>query len=162
MSVDLGSSLRLSFVTGQTPLPIPEASEILARVQSSPVWDVASIAPADEQFPLLHIEWHVGRGFVMQCYENENSWSDFLVVGPECGPPAIEINLGGQVLERWPSELFVPKELAGPALDYFLVSGKQDATLHWVRIDAFRRETIWEGREGQEALERANSSKRDV
>jgi hypothetical protein len=26
--------------------------------------------------------------------------------------PTVEVNLGGQALERWPSELFVPEELA--------------------------------------------------
>jgi hypothetical protein len=163
MSVDQRSAFRLSFVTGETEPPIPSVSDILARLQSGPVWDVASIAPADEQFPLLHVEWHEGKGFIIQCYENEYSRSDFLLIGPRCGPPRVEINLGGQALERWPSELFVPEELARQALDYFLASGKQDSALHWVRIDAFPRETIWEGREGREAWERANpSTSRDV
>jgi hypothetical protein len=65
-------------------------------------------------FPLLHIEWHEGHGFVIQCYEDAHAWSDFLVSGVPCGPPTIEINLGGQALERWPTALFVPEELAGP------------------------------------------------
>jgi hypothetical protein len=158
MSVDLKNAFRLSFVTGETELPIPPASEILARLRSGPVWDGASIAPADDQFPRLHIEWHEGHGFVMQCYEDEHAWSDLLVAGPRCGPPTIEINLGGQTLERWPSELFVPEELARQALVCFLATGDQDVALHWVRIDAFPRETIWEGREGREAWERANSA----
>lgn len=163
MRVDQRSEFRLSFVTGETELPIPSVSDILARLQSGPVWDVASIVPADDQFPLLHVEWHEGKGFVIQCYEGEYSWSDFLLIGPRCGPPRVEINLGGQALERWPSELFVPEELTRQALDYFLASGKQDSALHWVRIDAFPRETIWEGREGREAWERENpSTSRDV
>lgn len=112
MSVEHKSAFRLSFVTGETELPIPSAPEILARVQSRPVWDAASIAPADDQFPLLHVEWHEGKGFVIQCYEDEYSWSDFLLVGPGCGPPTVEINLGGQALERWPSELFVPEAVS--------------------------------------------------
>ena len=91
-------------------------SAILARVQSGPVWDVASIAPVDSGFPRLHIEWHGGNGFVIQCYEDEHSWSDFLLAGPSCGPPAVEINLGGQALERWPQELFVPEKLAHQAV----------------------------------------------
>jgi hypothetical protein len=146
MSVDLHYEFRLSFVTGETQPPIPAVSEILARLRSGPVWDVASIAPATDQFPLLHVEWHEGQGFIIQCYEDEQAWSDFLLTGPCCGSPAIEINLGGQALERWPSELFVPEELARQALDYFLAFGKQDSRLHWVRIDAFPWETIWEGR----------------
>lgn len=60
MSIDLKSAFRLSFITGETELPIPALSEILARLRSGPVWDVASIAPAVDQFPLLHVEWHNG------------------------------------------------------------------------------------------------------
>ena len=163
MSVDLKNAFRLSFVTGETALPIPPVSEILARLRSGPVWDGASIAPADDQFPLLHVEWHEGHGFVIQCYEDDQAWSDFLVTSAHCGPPAIEINLGGQTLERWPSELFVPEELAQQALDGFLTKGKQDPALYWIRIDAFPRVTVWEGRDGREAWERANSAtKHDV
>ena len=163
MSVDLKNAFRLSFVTGETELPIPAVSEILARLRSGPVWDVASIAPADDQFPLLHVEWHEGHGFVIQCYEDEQAWSDFLLADACCRPPTIEINLGGQALERWPSELFVPEGLAHQAVDCFLTRGKQDPALHWIRIDAFPRETVWEGREGREAWERANSAtKHDV
>jgi hypothetical protein len=141
MSVDLKHAFRLSFLTSEATLPIPAVSEILARLRSGPVWDGASIVPANGQFPLLHIEWHEGHGFV----------------GVSCGPPTIEINLGGQALERWPPELFVPEELAGQALDCFIAMGKRDPALHWVRIDVFPRTTIWEGREGREAWERANS-----
>ena len=90
-------------------------------------------------------------------------YGDFLLTDARCGPPAIEINLGGQTLERWPSALFVPAELAHQALDCFLTTGKQDPALRWIRINAFPRETVWEGREGREAWERANSAtKHDV
>ena len=159
MSVDL-NAFRLSFVTGETELPIPGVSEILGRLRSGPVWNGASITSADDRFPLLHVEWHERHGFVIQCYEDEQAWSDFLLTGVPCGPPTIEIDLGGQALERWPSELFVPEVLAGQALDCFLATGKQDRALHWVRIDTFPRMIIWEGREGREAWERANSGTR--
>jgi hypothetical protein len=145
MSVDLKHAFRLSFLTSEAALPIPPVSEILARLRPGPVWDGASIAPADEQFPLLHVERHEGHGFVLQCYEDEQSWSDFLLTSVPCGPPTIEINLGGQTLERWPAELFVPEELVRLALECLLATGKQDPALHWLRIDAFPRETIWEG-----------------
>ena len=148
MSVDIKNAFRLSFVTGETALPIPPVSEILSRLRSGPVWDGASIGPVDAQFPLLHVEWHQGHGFVVQCYEDAQAWSDFLLTDARCGPPAIEINLGGQALERWPSELFVPEELVHQAVDCFLTTGKQDPALLWTRIDAFPRDTVWEGREG--------------
>jgi len=126
MSVDKRSRFRVSFVTREPESEIASGSAILARVQSGPVWDVASIAPVDDPFPRLHIEWHAGNGFVIQCYEDENSWSNFLLVRPGCGRPAVEINLGGQALERWPRELFVSAELAQRAVEYFVNSGKQD------------------------------------
>jgi len=78
MSVNLKNPFRLSFVTGETEIPIPAVSQILARLRSGPVWDVASIAPADDQFPLLHAEWHEGHGFVIQCYEDEQAVSEQL------------------------------------------------------------------------------------
>ena len=120
MNIDESNPFRVSFVTGEPELRIASVSAILARVQQGPVWDVASIAPVDNPFPRLHIEWHGGNGFVIQCYEDEHCWSDFRLNGPSCGPPAVEINLGGQALERWPRELFVPENLADRAVEYFL------------------------------------------
>jgi hypothetical protein len=96
---------------------------------------------------------------VFQCYEDEESWSDFLVTSRHFSLPLIEVELGGQTLERWPRELFVSAELATQALNQFLSVGKQDPALEWVRIDAFPRETVWEGREGGQAWERANPRK---
>ncbi|MBI4473598.1 MAG: hypothetical protein HY646_13095 [Acidobacteria bacterium] len=163
MSADKRSPFRVSFVTGEPELEIASVSDILARVQSGPVWDVASIAHVDDPFPRLHTEWHADNGFVIQCYEDESSWSDFLLARPGCGRPAVEINLGGQALERWPRELFVPAELAQRAVEYFLNSGKKDPALHWARIDGFPRETIWEGHNGREARERRDGpANRDV
>jgi len=138
---------------------VPSVPELLTRVQSRPVWDGASISPQDAQFPLVHVDWHEGHGFVLQCYEDEESWSDFLVTSQHFSPPSIEVELGGQTLERWPRELFVSAERATQALNHFLESGKQDPTLAWIRIDSFPRETMWEGREGREAWERANRAK---
>ena len=81
----------------------------------------------------------------------------------ELSAPTVNIVHGGQAQERWPRELFVPEGLAHRALDYFIATGKQDRALYWVRIDAFPRETIWEGREGREAWERTDRpTNRDV
>ena len=62
--------------------------------------------------------------------------------------------MGGQALEKWPRQLFVDSERALEALDFFLKTGKQDGTQHWVRTDAFPREIVWETREGREAWEK--------
>ena len=98
MSVERRSAFGVSFVTGGPELGIAPVSKILARVQSGPVWDVASIAPVDESFPRLHIEWHGGNGFVIQCYEDEHSWSDFLLAAPVMGLPRLKSTLGDRHL----------------------------------------------------------------
>lgn len=159
MVVNLRNSFRVSFIMSEAPAPIPSALELLSSVQSRPVWDGASISPEGAQFPLVHVDWHEGHGFVFQCYEDEESWSDFLVTSRHFSLPSIEVELGGQTLERWPRELFVSAELATQALNHFLNFGKQDPALKWVRIDAFPRETVWDGREGRQAWERANPRK---
>jgi hypothetical protein len=111
-------------------------------MRSNPSWDAASISPADDQFPRAHVEWHENHGFVIQCFEDDRAFGDFLVRGAHMSPPAVEVNLGGQALERWPSELFVSEPLAHQALDGFLNSGRQDPELHRVRIDRFPREIV--------------------
>jgi hypothetical protein len=137
-------------------MPTPPISELLSEVQSRPAWDRSSICPADAQFPLAHVDWHEGHGFVLQCYEDEESWSYFLVTNRHFSTPSIEVELGGQALERWPRELVVPAERAARALNHFLDFGKQDPALEWIRIDAFPRETVWDDQKGRDAWERAN------
>jgi hypothetical protein len=159
MIAELRNRFRASFILSDTPIPITSVKRLLTHVQSRPVWDRASIAPADANYPRVHIDWHEGHGFVLHCYEDEESWSDFLVTTRHFSPPSIEVELGGQALERWPRELFVSAERATQALNHFLESGKQDPALEWVRIDAFPRETLWEGRAQREAWERANPHK---
>ena len=160
MIADLRKSFRVSFIVGDTATPIPSVEELLTDVQTRPVWDGASIAPVDADYPRVNLDWHVGQGFVLQCYEDGESWSDVLVTARSFSSPSIEVELGGQALERWPCELFVSAERAAQALNHFLAHGRQDPTLEWVRIDGFPRETLWEGRAQQETWERANPRKR--
>ena len=143
-----------------TPVLIASAQDLLTDVGSRPVWDGASISPADAGYPRVHLDWHEGYGFVFQCYEDEESSSDFLVTGRHFSTPSIEVELGGQALERWPRELFVSAERATQALNHFLDFGTQDPALEWVRIDGFPRETLWEGRAQREVWERSNPRKK--
>jgi hypothetical protein len=82
------------------------------------------------------------------------------VTSGQFSTPSVQVELGGQALERWPRELFVSAEYASHALNHFLDHGKQESALEWVRIDRFPRETLWEGREQRLAWERANPRKR--
>jgi hypothetical protein len=159
MIVELRNRFRVSFIMSDAPIPIASASDLLADVRSRPVWDGASISPVDAEYPRVHVDWHEGHGFVFQCYEEEESWSDFLVTSRDFSTPSIQVELGGQALERWPGELFVPADHATQALSHFLEHGKQDPTLEWVRIDGFPRDTLWETRAQREAWERANPNR---
>lgn len=160
MVADFRNAFRVSFIMSDAPLPIPSVSELVRDVQSRPVWDGASIARADADYPRANFDWHEGHGFVFQCYENEASWSDFLVTSRLFSTPSVEVELGGQALERWPRELFVSAECAMQALNHFLDHGKQAPSLEWVRIDRFPREILWEGRQQRLAWERAHPRKR--
>jgi hypothetical protein len=62
--------------------------------------------------------------------------------------------MGGQALKKWARQLFVDSERALEALDFFLKTGRQNGTQHWVRTDAFPREIVWETREDREAWEK--------
>lgn len=153
---------HLSFVSGHGDQPAPAPDLLISEVKTRRYWDTAVLEPPDGQFPRLHLEFHEGHGFVVQCFGDEASWGWFLVSGSNLGPPAVEINLGGQALERWPAELFVSDDLALRAVTYFLQSGGQARSQQWVRIDAFPRVTIWEGRQGREAWERATASENNT
>ena len=148
---------RLWTLMEEAPLPIPPIPELLAFVQSAPKWAATSIAPEDRQFPRLDLDWHAQSGFVVQCYEDESAWSDFLVTDLILGLPEVEIELGGQALEKWPRQLFVTLPMATVALEHFLATGKQSTDLKWVRIDAFRRQIVWEGLSGRLAWELAQN-----
>jgi len=160
MGAELRSEFRASFIMTDAPMPITSVPVLLADVQSRPVWDGASISPVGADYPLVHLDRHEGSGFVLQCYEHGESWSDFLVTSRQFSTPSVEVELGGQALERWPRELFVSAEQATRALNHFLDHGKQDPTLEWIRIDGFPRETLWEGREQRLAWERADPRER--
>ena len=123
MIADVRNTFRVSFIMSDAPMPISSAAELLAVVQSRPVWDGASISPADADYPRAHFDWHEGHGFVFQCYEDGESWSDFLVTSRQFSALSVEVELGGQALERWPPELFVSGDHATQALNYFLERG---------------------------------------
>ncbi len=159
MNVDLSRTFQLSFVSSPAELPVPAASEILARVRASWPWDEASIVPEQGQFPRIHIAWREDHGFIIHCFEDGESWGDFLVTDLAFSTPAVEINLGGQALERWPAQLFVSERIAKEALEFFLSFGRRNPVQRWIRTDAFPRETVWEGRQQREAWERTHGVK---
>ncbi len=95
MIAGLRNTFRVSFIMSDAPMPIASASELLADVRLRPVWDGASISPADAQYPRVHVDWYEGHGFVFQCYEDEESWSDFLAASQSFSAPSIEYEMDG-------------------------------------------------------------------
>lgn len=153
MREDHRPSFQLSFVSSEAEMPMSTASEILGRVRSVAPWDEASVCPEQADFPRVHISWHSRAGFNVHCFEDDESLGQFLVTSRDFSPPSVEINLGGQTLERWPCELFVAEPLAIEALKYFLDDARLNPALCWVGTGEFPRETLWEGREQREAWE---------
>lgn len=132
-------------------VPARNASDLLEVAQRCAVWDELTVVAEGRKYPRADVSWHAGHGFVVHCFEDGASWGFFLAESASFSAPEVDIVLGGQVQERWPRELFVSPDLAREALDFFLQTGKQKATLHWVGTGAIPRETVWEGREGREA-----------
>jgi hypothetical protein len=137
-------SFQLSYVSSPNPLPVPPVSALLAKISAGPAWDEASICRAGEQYPCLHLAWLAEAGFIVHCFEDAESFGDFLVEGGELGAPEIQVVLGGQAVERWPRQLFVSELLARDAVEFFLQVGKRTPLHNWVGAAGFPRETVWE------------------
>ncbi len=147
-----------STLSGPENAPAHHASELLGIARQLPRWDALIIVAENDNYPRLHVTWHEAHGFVVHCFEDGESWGFFLATTTSFSSPEIEIEMGGQALEKWPRQLFVDSDRALEALDFFLETGKPNGTLHWVRAAAFPREIVWETREGREAWERKQRS----
>jgi hypothetical protein len=143
-----------STLCGRENAPAQDASELLGISRQIPRWDALIIVAENDNYPRLHVTWHEPYGFVVHCFGDGASVGFFLATTTSFSSPEIEIEMGGQALEKWPRQLFVDSDRALEALDFFLKTGKQKETQPWVRTDAFPREILWETREGREAWER--------
>lgn len=126
-----------------------DADDTLRAMQARPMWEGVCVTPQEDlgddgacQFPFLNISWHAEHGYELQCFETPQSNSDFLSAEQILGAPQVYVELGGQTQELWPRQLFVPFALAVQALRFFLESGRQVPSLHWVAIDRFPRRTV--------------------
>ena len=141
---------------------MPPIEELLAKLRAGEVPGEAVIYPPSADFPRAMIDWHPGHGFVLLCFDSEASRGHFLTSGAVASGPSVPIVLGGQAMEKWPLELFVPTELAADALRFFVDTGQRNPDLEWVRIDAFPREVVWEGRAARRAWEESEQKRGDV
>jgi len=77
-------------------------------------------------------------------FEDEQSIGFYPSSRVPTGAPEIQIELGGQALEKWPRELFVTLEMAMHIVETFRTTGRQDRSVAWVANDEFARQIIWE------------------
>ena len=149
-------TFRYSTLGGEVG-PAADATELIEIGRRLPVWDEITFEHEGGQFPRAGLSWHESHGFVLHCFEDEQSCGFFLSEAASPSQPEVDIVLGGQVQERWPRQLFVTPALAAEALDYFLKTGTQKRTMHWIRTDAFPRETVWKGRAGHQVWKRSRA-----
>jgi len=142
---------RLSAVVGDdyAEIDVPPVDELVIKLQSGEISGEAVIHPMAGDFPRAMIDWHPGHGFVLLCFDSDPSPGHFLTRGRVTSPPSVSIVLGGQAMEKWPPELFVPKELAAEGLRFFLETGQRKLALEWAAVAEFPREVVWEGRAGR-------------
>jgi hypothetical protein len=148
-----------STISGPENVPAQDASELLGIARGLPEWDALIVVAENQDYPRVHVSWHDGHGFVVHCFEDGESWGFFLAKAPSFSSPEVAIEMGGQALEKSPRQLVVDSERALEALDFFLKTGRQNGTHHWVRADAFPRQIVREGRAGREASEKSRDTK---
>jgi hypothetical protein len=153
--VTANTGFRISAVVGdQYPeMELPPVAELLMKLQSGGISGEAVIYPMAGDLPRAMIDWHTKHGFVLLCFERDVSRGHFLTRGPVASRPSVSIVLGGQAMEKWPPELFVPEGLAADGLQFFVDTGRRKPGLKWTRIDGFLREVVWEGSIGRNAWE---------
>lgn len=127
--------------------PVMGSISLLNVAITLPSWDCIIVTLKDEDYPRLHISWHIpASGFVLHCFETGESWGDFLTTGQPFTAPEIEIEMGGQGLEKWSRQLFVPFALADKAVQAFLLTGEKHKELTWIGTSDILREIIWESK----------------
>ena len=127
---------------GPTTLSV---AEVLDRLTDGSSLPEAIVHPPVLDFPRLEIEFHPNVGFSILCFEDESSVGYLAAVAPSTSAPEVPVNLGGQVVEKWPRELFLEREDAVAVIEHFFACGQQHPKLAWVRLDAFQREELHHG-----------------
>jgi hypothetical protein len=89
-----------STLSGPENVPALDASALLGIVRGLPRWDALIFVAENEQYPRLHVTWHEGHGFVVHCFEDGESWGFFLTEAAFFTSPEVEIEMGGQALEK--------------------------------------------------------------
>jgi hypothetical protein len=123
-------------------------SKLLDHLKTSGNWPEASIHHATHQYPIMDIEFHGRAGFSLLCFDKASSVGYLAAGSSRLSKPSVLVCLGGQVIEKWPPELFLPLSLAKTVISHFFKTGEREPSVKWVRLDRFRRETVHPGGRG--------------
>jgi hypothetical protein len=124
------------------------ARKLLAHLRNPANWREASIHPLQTQYPFTNIEFHDRAGFSILLFPSPRAIGTLAASRPRLSEPSVLVCLGGQVIERWPRELFLVPRAAEEVIAEFLIGGKQSKVCWWVRLDQFKRETVHPGGKG--------------
>lgn len=120
------------------------AVTMLAGAMSVPKWDAMLAVVEGADYPRCDVTWHDEvQGLIVHCFQSPDSWGAFLTSSLAFSAPSVRVELGGQAIENWPRELFVPSLMAWQALRHFFTTGAQDPEQLWVSTGDIPRETLW-------------------
>ena len=97
---------------GRRHVPAQDASELLGIARELPRWDALIIVAENDNYP----SGCTSRGTTVTASSSTASrtgspWGFFLATTTSFSSPEIEIEMGGQALEKWPRQLFVDPRL---------------------------------------------------
>ena len=130
------------------------ASEIVEHLSAPGNWHEASIGPLHREhpvlaaYPLMNVEFHGRAGFSLLLFPDEQSHGILAATRLELSEPSVYVCLGGQVIEKWPPELFLPREMAQTVIAHFLSAAAPEPSCAWIRLERFRRKTVHPGGKG--------------
>jgi hypothetical protein len=137
------TTLRVSSID-LAPAPL-SAVALLARISTPGHRHEASVHPPDAGFPRFGIEHHRRAGYSILCHEDESPIGFLAALGRPLSAPAVAVNLGAQVSERRPPELFLRGAAALRVVLHFFATGRQHPGFAWVRPDRSVRLHVREG-----------------
>ncbi len=83
------------------------ACKLLSHLRDRSNWPEASVHPSEGQYPFLNIEFHDRAGFSILIFPSPRAIGRLAASRSRLSAPSVLVCLGGQVIERWPRELFL-------------------------------------------------------
>lgn len=96
----------------------------------------------------MNIEFHGHIGFSLLLFPSELSNGVLAATSSKLSKPSVLVCLGGQVIEKWPLELFLSRQVTREVVAQFLSTQVAYEGVEWIPLAEFERETVHEGGEG--------------